>query len=213
MEVNISKVENISRARQRNMLVKRGFDGFVVLSAMPVIVPVCLLAALAIKLDSRGSVLFRQTRTGLNGQTFSILKFRTMTESAGDDQSATQSRENDARHTRIGRFLRKTSLDELPQLLNVLKGDMSLVGPRPHAQYHDKLFLQSVPGYAQRFRVLPGLTGLAQVNGCRGFIEEYEQIRQRTDYDNEYAERSSLWLDIAILLKTAKVVIKATNAH
>lgn len=193
--------------------VKRFFDTIAILLSLPLWLPVMALTALAVKIDSPGPVFFRQKRTGLHGKVFWIFKFRTMHDNASRNDTAMQSQANDQRHTRIGRFLRRSSLDELPQLLNVLKGDMSLVGPRPHARYHDKLFLQYAHGYAQRFRMRPGLTGWAQAHGQRGLLETHEQVQRRTDYDNDYIEHWSAWKEIVILFKTVWVVIKATNAQ
>lgn len=195
------------------LTTKSLIDTFMVLASLPIVVPLFAIIAIAIKLDSKGDVFFKQTRTGLDGETFEILKFRTMTQDAGKDSTASQSQKNDMRHTRMGRFLRRTSLDELPQLINILRGEMSLIGPRPHARYHDKLFLNSVPSYAKRFRVKPGLTGWAQVNNCRGFIETQEQIVARTNFDNDYIDNWSVKKEIAILFKTFWTVVKAENAH
>jgi putative colanic acid biosynthesis UDP-glucose lipid carrier transferase len=197
---------------ERMHLFKRVFDLSLVLVSAPVWAPVMLLIALAVKLDSRGPALFLQQRTGLNGQVFHIFKFRTMHHRA-DGDCMKQSQKHDNRHTRLGRLLRRTSLDELPQILNVLKGSMSLIGPRPHARYHDQLFMQHSQDYVSRFRARPGLTGWAQVNGQRGLLETQDQLQARTDLDNEYIENWSLWLDVKILFKTVSVVLKATNAH
>jgi len=196
------------------MLATKSFiDSAAVVLSLPFVLPLFAILALVIKLDSKGAVFFKQERTGLDGKTFYIYKFRTMTEAACGDSKASQSQQNDQRHTRVGRFLRRTSLDELPQLINVMRGEMSIIGPRPHARYHDKLFLSSVPNYAKRFRVKPGITGWAQVNKCRGFIESHEQIAERTRFDNEYIDNWSMAKEIAILFKTVWVVISAVNAH
>jgi putative colanic acid biosynthesis UDP-glucose lipid carrier transferase len=188
-------------------------DRVAVLLALPFVLPLFLLIAVAIKLDSKGDVFFKQERTGFNGDTFWIYKFRSMTEVACTDEKATQSQKNDMRHTRVGRILRRTSLDELPQLINIFRGEMSLIGPRPHARYHDMLFLSSVKGYDKRFRVKPGLTGWAQVHGCRGFIETQQEIEKRTTLDNDYIDNWTLWKEISIIFRTISVVLKAENAH
>jgi putative colanic acid biosynthesis UDP-glucose lipid carrier transferase len=207
----------IEKAKNPPSLIMRWskavMDQLAVACSLPIVLPLGCAIAVAIKLDSPGSVFFKQKRTGLNGQTFYIYKFRSMTEAAGKDETAKQSRKDDARHTRVGRFLRRTSLDELPQILNILRGEMSLVGPRPHARYHDLLFLNTVKGYEKRFRVKPGLTGLAQVSGCRGFIKHQSQIEDRTFYDNDYIDNWSLLREIGILFKTLYVVLKTENAH
>lgn len=194
-------------------LSKSFIDTTAIIASLPLVVPLFLLIAIAIKLDSKGDVFFKQTRTGLNGEPFSIFKFRTMTQETGKNTRVDQSQKIDPRHTRMGRLLRKTSLDELPQLINIARGEMSLIGPRPHALQHDQLFLGSVKGYSKRFRVKPGLTGWAQVNKCRGFIEEHEQIADRTNFDNDYIDNWSLAREISILFKTVWVVISAVNAH
>ena len=194
-------------------ITKSFIDTAAVIASLPIAIPLFFIIAVLIKLDSKGDIIFKQTRTGLDGKTFEIFKFRTMTQDAGDDNTASQSQANDTRHTRMGRILRRTSLDEMPQLINIARGDMSLIGPRPHARYHDQLFLNSVDTYSKRFRVKPGVTGWAQVNRCRGFIETHEQIAERTHYDNDYIDNWSLLKEITILFKTVWVVIRAFNAH
>lgn len=209
VEINLHKTEDYGWM----LAVKRGFDLLAVLLSAPLWLPFMALLALAVKLDSRGPVFFKQVRTGLHGELFKIYKFRTMHDTISKQDTQRQSQADDRRHTRMGRLLRRSSLDELPQLLNVLAGDMSLIGPRPHARYHDQLFLQYANGYARRFRVRPGLTGWAQIHGQRGLLETQEQVQRRTDYDNAYIDGWSLRRDALILLKTVRVVIKATNAH
>ncbi|WP_027577844.1 undecaprenyl-phosphate glucose phosphotransferase [Bradyrhizobium sp. Ai1a-2] len=172
-----------------------------------------LLAAVAavIKLDSRGPVLFRQQRCGFNGRSFAIYKFRTMSV-LENGPSVTQAKAVDSRVTRIGKWLRRTSIDELPQLLNVLEGSMSLIGPRPHAMAHDSQFDKAVQQYAFRRRVKPGLTGWAQIHGCRGPTPTTALIEQRVEYDVWYIDNWSLRLDLAILLRTPLEVLRARNA-
>jgi len=158
-------------------------------------------------LSSPGPVFFRQKRHGVGGELIEILKFRTMklhNERAGQ---VTQASEDDERITGVGRFLRKTSLDELPQLLNVLKGEMSLVGPRPHAIEHNELFKSRIPKYMLRHKVKPGITGWAQVNGYRGQTETKEKMALRIEHDLWYIQNWSLWLDLKILLMTPFVMI------
>lgn len=187
--------------------LKSVFDWLAALVIAVVTLPLTLLLALLIKLSSPGPVLFRQSRHGLGGEAIRIYKFRTMKlhqESAGQ---VTQARKQDDRVTWIGRFLRHTSLDELPQLLNVLKGEMSLVGPRPHAIEHNDLFKSQIPRYMLRHKVKPGMTGWAQVNGFRGLTETPEKMAMRIEHDLWYIQNWSLWLDLKILLMTPLVMI------
>lgn len=174
--------------------------------------PLLALVTIAIKLDSRGPVLFRQQRLGFNGRTFNIRKFRTMSV-LEDGLSAVQARAGDDRITRVGRWLRRTSVDELPQLLNVLDGSMSLVGPRPHAVAHDNQFDKLVRNYGFRQRVKPGLTGWAQINGYRGPTPTADLIERRVEYDLWYIENWSLKLDLRILLHTPWEVVRGRNAY
>jgi putative colanic acid biosynthesis UDP-glucose lipid carrier transferase len=165
-------------------------------------------AALAIRAESPGPVLFRQTRVGRHGRRFRILKLRTLTRRAGGGQVMP----GDPRLTRVGRWLRRSSLDELPQLLNVLRGEMSLVGPRPHALRDDLRFRRLQPGYDARRQVRPGLTGWAQVNGCRGAVRRADQLYRRTRHDLAYVAGRSLPWDLAILLRTAGAVVRGAGA-
>ncbi len=174
--------------------------------------PVLLLAALAIKLDSQGPVFFRQRRTGLNGETIEVVKFRTM-HVLEDGTSVPQARRNDPRVTRVGGFLRRWSIDELPQLYNVLKGEMSLVGPRPHALAHDERFAEVFARYRSRHQVKPGITGLAQVEGYRGEISTPQMLAQRIEKDLEYLDAWSLWKDLAIIVRTPLSCLKSDAAY
>jgi Undecaprenyl-phosphate glucose phosphotransferase len=194
-------------------VVKRAED--VLLSALLLFVfaPLMLFIALLIKLDSRGPVLFRQTRFGFNNNPISVLKFRSMTADAANDPAVPQARRNDPRVTRIGRFLRRTSLDELPQLINVLTGDMSLIGPRPHAVAHNEYYADLIDGYLRRHRVKPGITGWAQVNGWRGETADVTQMRERVKCDIYYIENWSLRFDLLILLRTLVVGFIHHNAY
>lgn len=192
--------------------LKRAFDIAAAASALLFLVLSLLLVALAIKLDSRGPVFFLQRRCGLGGRAFRVIKFRTMTVLEDGDQ-VQQAQKGDKRVTRVGAFLRRTSIDELPQLWNVIRGDMSLVGPRPHAIAHDIEFDRQAPGYARRFRVRPGITGLAQVSGHRGEVHTLDQLRERVRLDNSYIEDWSIGLDLWILIKTVVTAPLHRNAY
>jgi len=164
--------------------------------------PLMLIIAVAIKLSSPGPVLFKQERHGWNGEPMNIYKFRTMKLHTDDPEWVTQATKHDSRVTRLGRFLRKTSLDELPQFINVLQGRMSIVGPRPHAVQHNEYYRELIQSYMQRHRVKPGLTGWAQVNGWRGETDTLEKMKMRVEYDLYYIENWSLWFDIKIIIFT-----------
>ena len=179
--------------------------------ALIALLPLLAIVALAIKLDSPGPILFRQQRCGFNGRRFRICKFRTM--SVLEDSSIIQAQFADKRVTRLGRWLRKTSIDELPQLFNVLDGSMSLVGPRPHAIAQDHQFDKVVWNYAFRRRVKPGMTGWAQVHGCRGPTPTAASIQRRVEYDLWYIDNWSPGLDLAILLQTPIEVLRGRNAY
>ena len=191
---------------------KRAIDVIFALVLLVLFAPVMLAVALAIKLDTPGAVFFRQQRLGLNGKPFFILKFRSMTV-AEDGDAVVQARRNDPRITRVGAVLRVWSLDELPQLINVLRGEMSLVGPRPHARAHDELYGALISRYTERQRVRPGITGWAQVHGCRGETATLASMRARVDYDVWYAAHADIALDLEILLRTAVEVFRRRNAY
>jgi Undecaprenyl-phosphate glucose phosphotransferase len=193
-------------------LVKRVMDVVVAAVALVFFLPVMLLTSVAIKLDSRGPVIFRQNRKGFNGREFVMFKFRTMTVQENGPAVAQATRE-DPRVTPIGRLLRSASIDELPQLLNVLKGEMSLIGPRPHALAHDDYFEKILGDYAFRHHVKPGITGWAQCNGARGATPTVEHISERVKLDLWYINNWSLWLDIQIIIKTAFEVLRRRNAY
>ncbi len=189
---------------------KRAFDLVVAVSALVVLSPLFLAVALWIKLDSKGPVLFRQERIGRANQMFKILKFRSMRVDDCDDVGARSTSRDDDRVTRVGRFIRRTSIDELPQLLNVIRGDMSIVGPRPHAtasKAQDKLFWEVDQRYWERHAAKPGLTGLAQVRGFRGATAREIDLRNRLASDLEYLQGWSIWRDLKILFFTARVVL------
>jgi exopolysaccharide biosynthesis polyprenyl glycosylphosphotransferase len=187
--------------------------GLILLLALPVMAVV----ALAIKLDSRGPVLFKQRRYGFNNELIEVYKFRSMyvdQTDAGADKLVTKA---DPRVTRVGRFIRRASLDELPQLFNVVfKGNLSLVGPRPHAVYakaENRLYDEAVDGYFARHRVKPGLTGWAQINGWRGETDSQEKIQQRVEHDLYYIENWSVMFDFYIVLKTPFALLRTENAY
>jgi lipopolysaccharide/colanic/teichoic acid biosynthesis glycosyltransferase len=165
------------------------------------------LVALAIMLETPGPPLFLQRRGGAFGRRFLIFKFRTMT-TANDGKIIRQAVRDDPRITRLGAFLRAWSIDELPQLINVVRGEMSLVGPRPHAVAHDDAFQQVERRYARRCRARPGITGLAQVSGCRGLTADTASVRARVAHDLDYIRRWSLWLDLVIIAKTVVVLLR-----
>ena len=196
-------------------VVKRLLDVVLAAVALLLFAPSMALIAVAVRLDSEGPVLFRQQRAGLAGRSFALIKFRTMRADAADPHGARQTEKDDARTTPVGRLLRRTSMDELPQLLNVLRGEMSLVGPRPHAwgsRAGCLTFEEVIGAYPARHRVRPGLTGLAQVRGHRGAIADGEAVRARTVSDLEYIRTWSLSRDLLILLRTAWVVLTMRNA-
>lgn len=191
---------------------KRAFDIAMTLAALMVFLPLLVTVAALIRLESPGPALFRQRRTGLNGVIFTVFKFRTMTV-AEDGVRVTQATQNDARVTTLGAILRKFSIDELPQLLNVLRGEMSLIGPRPHAVAHDELWSEQVPGYMRRFRARPGLTGYAAVCGFRGEVRELQAIVDRIESDNAYIDTWSFALDMKIVWRTVPLVFSDANAY
>lgn len=176
-----------------------------------VALPMLAIAA-AVKLSSRGPVFFRQKRYGMNGQEIMVWKFRSMT-CCDNGDSVKQATKNDQRITRVGAVLRRTSLDELPQLFNVLEGTMSLVGPRPHASAHNEQYRSLIEGYMLRHKVKPGITGLAQVMGFRGETETLDKMQGRVRYDHQYIRDWSLWMDLKILVRTFGVVLKQENAY
>lgn len=197
---------------QIQVTLKRVLDVIVGSAALLALSPVLLLAALAIKAETRGAVFFRQDRRGHRGVPFSILKFRTMTV-AENGPEIRQAQANDRRVTRVGHWLRRFSIDELPQLFNVIRGEMSLVGPRPHAVAHDVHYARLIENYEIRQHVKPGITGWAQVNGLRGETADPELMRRRVAHDIWYAKNASIMLDIRILLLTAVEVFRQRNAH
>jgi len=166
------------------------------------ILPICLIIAIAIKVSSPGPVLFKQYRTGINGREFKVYKFRSMKVHKEKTGQVTQAKKGDSRITPIGAFLRRTSLDELPQFFNVLQGRMSIVGPRPHALSHNEYYKELVESYMRRHKVKPGITGWAQVNGYRGETDTLEKMQKRVEYDLWYIDNWSIWFDLKIILLT-----------
>lgn len=196
-------------------VTKRIIDLGIAISALLILMPLMVAIAAAIKLEDRGPILFRQRRIGRGNRFFNVLKFRSMKVAKTDRDGNQSTSRTDQRVTKVGAFIRKTSLDEIPQLINVLKGEMSLIGPRPHAlgsKVDSKLFWEIDNRYWLRHSLKPGLTGLAQVNGFRGSTEKTRDLTERVRYDLEYIENWSVWLDLHILLRTVKVLIH-TNAY
>jgi exopolysaccharide biosynthesis polyprenyl glycosylphosphotransferase len=194
--------------RSRSWRIKRLFDVTVAAVALLILAPVLSLIALAVRLDGGPGVLFRQERVGVDGRSFEVLKFRSLRPANETESATTWNVAHDARLTPVGRFLRKTSLDELPQLLNVLRGDMSIVGPRPERPHFVDQFRGAYPSYEARHRVPSGLTGWAQVHGLRGDTS----IGDRARFDNYYIENWSLWLDVKIILRTVSAVFRGAGA-
>jgi putative colanic acid biosynthesis UDP-glucose lipid carrier transferase len=193
-------------------VMKRVTDVLLASLALLALSPLMALIALAVRSTSAGPVLFRQRRYGLHGEEIIVYKFRSMTV-CEDGPVVSQATKQDERVTTLGRILRSTSLDELPQLLNVLEGKMSVVGPRPHAVAHNELYRKLISGYMIRHKVRPGITGLAQVNGLRGETETVEKMRERVRFDLEYLSHWSPWLDVKIICKTLWVIARDRNAY
>ena len=201
LEIQRAPLTSMERAAKRTLDIVCSAVGISLLA------PLFIFIAILIKLDSKGPVIFRQRRNGFNSRQFVIFKFRSMTVQE-DGASITQARRNDRRVTRVGQFLRQSSMDELPQLFNVLKGDMSLVGPRPHALAHDNEYKVLIAKYACRHHVKPGITGWAQVNGLRGETGRLEQMIDRVKLDLWYVDHWSMALDLSILLRTCFEILR-----
>jgi putative colanic acid biosynthesis UDP-glucose lipid carrier transferase len=193
-------------------LQKRLIDALMLCLLLPLCCPLMLLIALVVRLTSAGPVLFRQRRYGLDGQEIVVLKFRTMNV-CEDGASVIQAQREDSRLTAVGGFLRRTSLDELPQLFNVLQGKMSFVGPRPHAVAHNEIHRRLINGYMIRHKVRPGMSGWAQIHGLRGETTTGEQMRLRVQYDLEYLRNWSVWLELKIIVRTVLIVFSGRNAY
>ncbi|MCX7221246.1 undecaprenyl-phosphate glucose phosphotransferase [Undibacterium sp.] len=193
-------------------IIKRSSDIVLALAIQILLLPIMLCIALAVKLTSPGPVIFKQRRYGLDGEEIMVYKFRSMAV-CDDGDNIVQATKGDLRVTKLGGFLRRTSLDELPQFINVLQGRMSIVGPRPHAVAHNELYRKQIKGYMLRHKVRPGITGWAQVNGSRGETDTLDKMKTRIDLDLDYLRRWSLMLDLSIIFKTVMVVLKRENAH
>jgi putative colanic acid biosynthesis UDP-glucose lipid carrier transferase len=198
--------------RGPNDWLKRAEDIILGLLISILIMPLFLIIGFAVKLSSPGPIIFRQRRYGMNGEEIWVWKFRSMTV-CEDGPNIPQAQKNDVRVTRFGAFLRKSSLDELPQFINVLKGDMSIVGPRPHAVAHNEYYRQLVSGYMLRHKVKPGITGWAQVNGWRGETDTLDKMKNRVEYDLAYIRNWSLWLDLKIIFMTVVGSFCGKNAY
>lgn len=195
------------------LLIKDVEDRVLGMMILLFIAPLLAIIAVLIKLDSPGPVFFRQTRYGFNNQEIDVWKFRTMWQDAEKDETVPQAKRDDPRVTRFGRFLRRSSLDELPQIFNVLRGEMSLVGPRPHAVLHNEQFAQIIDEYAARHRVKPGITGWAQVNGWRGETDTVHKMQKRVEHDMHYIDNWSVGFDLKILAMTPFVLLRGNNAY
>ncbi|MFN4142944.1 undecaprenyl-phosphate glucose phosphotransferase [Aestuariivirga sp.] len=197
-------------------ILKSAEDKVIALVALILLSPVMLLVALAVRLDSKGPILFRQKRFGFNNELIGVYKFRSMYHEMQDADATKLVTRGDPRVTRVGRFIRKTSLDELPQLFNVLRGELSLVGPRPHptgARAADRLYTEVIDGYFARHKVKPGITGWAQVNGWRGETDTVEKLQRRVEHDLHYIENWSIAFDLYILLRTPVSLLKTENSY
>ena len=197
-----------------SLALKRLMDIVISLILLIALAPVLLGVALAVKMSSPGPVLFRQQRYGIGGKEIAVYKFRSMRLQSPDEAALVrQATQNDDRITRVGWFIRKTSLDELPQFINVLQGSMSIVGPRPHAVQHNELYRKLIPGYMLRHKVKPGITGWAQVNGLRGETDTVDKMRRRIQHDLIYISHWSVSFDVRIIIRTAMLVFRDANAY
>jgi putative colanic acid biosynthesis UDP-glucose lipid carrier transferase len=191
---------------------KRGLDLALAIPALVLLAPLLFVLAVLIRAESKGPALFRQTRLGMNGAPFQILKFRTMTVMENGDVIK-QAEIGDVRVTKLGGWMRRLSIDELPQLINVIAGDMSLIGPRPHAMAHDRFYGREIAGYDKRQAVKPGISGWAQVHGHRGATVTVSRMRERLAYDVWYARNATLALDLQVISRTILEVFRQRNAY
>ena len=212
----IGKIYSLNLVRRplanMDLFIKRTLDLAIGVPLLFGLAPLLVAVAVAIKLDSPGPVLFLQRRYGFNQETFRIVKFRSMSV-AEDDRGVKSATRNDPRVTRVGRFIRRCNIDELPQLLNVIRGEMSLVGPRPHALIHNQQYERSIAAYARRHNVKPGITGWAQVNGLRGEVTSEEIMRRRLEHDLHYIDHWSINLDLRCLAATLLSRKAFSNAY
>jgi Undecaprenyl-phosphate glucose phosphotransferase len=197
----------------RDRLLKRSFDVVVAAALLVLMWPLFLIVAVLIKLDTPGPVFFRQTRLGFNNDPIEVLKFRSMTTFDDLRDEFRQAVRNDPRFTRVGRIIRRTNIDELPQLINVLKGEMSMVGPRPHAVAHNDMFADQIRRMFRRHNVKPGITGWAQVNGLRGETDTFEKMQKRIEHDLYYVDNWSFFFDLKIMIMTVVLKRAYTNAY
>ena len=207
LDLNASPMVGINR------LVKAIEDRVLALFILLLVSPLMALIAIGVKVSSSGPVIFKQKRHGCDGKAINIYKFRTMVVHCEDDGNVTQARKCDYRVTKFGAFLRRTSLDELPQFVNVLQGKMSIVGPRPHAIAHNEHYKDQIEAYMLRHKVKPGITGWAQVNGLRGETDTLDKMKKRVEYDLYYIEHWSLWFDLAIIFRTLYTGFTDKNAY
>ena len=193
-------------------IAKDLFDRLFALTALVLLAPLFIVLAILIKLSSPGPVFFKQPRLGLNGKPFNVYKFRSMKPHV-EHGTVTQATQDDPRITKIGRFIRRTSLDELPQFINVLRGEMSVVGPRPHALQHNEMYKDKLEMYMLRHRVKPGITGWAQIHGYRGETDTVDKMAKRVEFDLHYIQNWTLWMDIKIIVWTAFKGWTGSNAY
>lgn len=201
----------MSFLRRAYVFTKRVFDVTVAAVGLLILLPICAITALLVKLTSRGPVVFKQTRVGRDGKLFEMYKFRTMCVDAEKESGPVWAKKNDCRITPIGKFLRKTRIDEIPQFVNVIKGDMSIVGPRPERPIFVEKFVKEIPDYEKRLAVKPGITGLAQV--WHRYDETIEDVKKKIKYDILYIKKFCFWTDLGILLRTVRVVLTGSGAR
>lgn len=206
----MSVVENENISRVAASKAKRILDIAIAVLALLLLGPLFIGLAVAVRLSSPGPVLFKQKRSGLDSVPFEIYKFRSM-KVHSENGVVTQARKSDDRVTRVGRFIRRTSLDELPQFINVLRGEMSVVGPRPHALAHDDIFSKTIDSYSRRFVVKPGITGWAQISGFRGETKTDEEMQERVNKDIFYIENWSVFFDLKIIVMTPLKIFHGNN--
>lgn len=211
---NRASLSRTSAAAERylNSRYRRGLELMITVGLLIVLIPLFAIIGLGVKLSSPGPILFRQLRHGQGMQMFELVKFRSMFWNSECDPGVKQAMRDDPRVTPYGRILRCTSMDELPQLFSVLKGEMSLIGPRPHAIEHDYYYSALIPTYCTRFRARPGITGLAQVSGARGATPHIQDMKDRINLDSTYLQRASLMLDLRILLRTLGEIFVSDKA-